>query len=208
MCLFVCVLTAAGCTTTKGSGNITTETRTIKGVNSVSLLGDGRLEIEQTGTESLTITADDNILPLLSSDVRDGDLKLGVKNLANTKPTQGIRYKLTVKGLTGLSLTGDADAEVTKLATERLTTSIMGDAKIRIDGTADQQEISITGDGKYDGTGLTSKTAKVSITGDGKLDIDVSDSLDIKILGDGTINYTGDPKISKTVLGDGHINKR
>ena len=208
-CLFVCTFVlAAGCATTVGSGNVTTETRTIKGVNSVSLWGDGTLEIEQTGTESLTITADDNILPLLGSSVRDGELQLGVQNFINIKPTDGVRYKLTVTGLTGLSLTGDADAQVRKLATDRLKTSITGDARIRIDGTADQQEVSITGDGTYDGTFLASKSAKVSITGDGKLDLDVSDSLDVKILGDGTINYKGDPKVSRSIVGDGNINKR
>ena len=53
------------------------------------------LEIEHTGTDSLTITADDNLLPLLNSEVRDGELKLGVKNLTNIQETKKIRYKLT-----------------------------------------------------------------------------------------------------------------
>jgi hypothetical protein len=198
----------AGCATTEGSGNIKTETRTINGVSSVSLVGDGMLEIEQTGTDSLTITADDNILPLLSSDVRDGELKLGVKNLASIKETSQIRYRLTVKGLTGLSLVGDAEAEVRKLATNQLKVNITGDGTIRIDGTVDDQSITILGDGKYDGTRLESKAATVSITGDGKLDIAVSEKLDVKILGDGKINYTGDPAITKSIIGDGSIDKK
>lgn len=198
----------AGCSTAKGSGNIKTETRAVNGVSSVSLLGDGMLDIEQTGTDSLTITADDNLLPLLNSEVRDGELKLGIKNLANIQATKQIHYKLTVKGLTALSLTGDAEADVKKLATERLKVNITGDANIRIDGTADEQSITILGDGKYDGTRLTSKTASVSITGDGHLDIAASDKLDVKILGDGKINYTGDPMITKSIIGDGKIEKK
>jgi hypothetical protein len=204
--LFVAL--GAGCSTAKGSGNIKTETRTINGVSSVSLLGDGMLDIEQTGTDSLTITADDNLLPLLNSEVRDGELKLGVKNLANIEATKQIQYKLTVKGLTALSLTGDAEADVKKLATDRFKVNITGDASIRIDGTADDQSITILGDGKYDGTRLTSKTANVSITGDGHLDIAASDKLDVKILGDGKINYTGDPVITKSIIGDGKIEKK
>jgi hypothetical protein len=209
--LCIGVLTAvltAGCSSTEGSGNIKTETRTINGVSSVSLVGDGMLEVEQTGTDSLTITADDNILPLLSSEVRDGELKLGVRNLANVEESAQIRYRLTVKGLTSLSITGDAEADVTKLATDQLKVNITGDGKIRIDGTADDQTITIIGDGKYDGARLDSKNASVSITGDGKLDIAVSEKLDVKILGDGKINYTGDPTITKSVIGDGSIYKR
>lgn len=209
--LCICVLLAilaAGCSETRGSGNVITETKTIKGVSSISLVGDGRLEIEQGDAESLDITADDNIIPLLSSEVRDGELKLGVKNLASVHPTKGIQYKLKVKGLTGLSLTGDAEADIRKIATDQLKVSITGDGQVRIDGTVDNQEISIIGDGKYEGTGLNSKTAKVSITGDGKLDIAVSDKLDVKIMGDGHINYVGDPTITKSILGDGNIQKK
>jgi hypothetical protein len=209
LCIGVLIVAiTAGCSSVEGSGNIKTETRTINGVSSVSLVGDGLLEIEQTGTDSLTITADDNILPLLSSEVRDGELKLGVKNLASIEETKQIRYRLTVKGLTGLSLVGDAEADVRKLATTQLKASITGDGSIRIDGTADDQSITILGDGKYDGTGLESKTATVSITGDGKLDLAVSEKLDVKILGDGKINYTGDPAITKSIIGDGRIDKK
>jgi hypothetical protein len=204
----LCVALAAGCSSADGSGNIKTETRAINGVSSVSLLGDGLLDIEQTGTDSLTITADDNLLPLLNSEVRDGELKLGVKNLTNINATKQIHYKLTVKGLTALSLTGDAQADVKKLATDRLQVNITGDASIRIDGTADDQSITILGDGKYDGTRLTSKSATVSITGDGSLDLAVSDKLDVKILGDGKINYTGDPTVTKSIIGDGNIEKK
>jgi hypothetical protein len=207
ICVLVAVL-AAGCSEIEGSGNVVTETKTVKGVSSVSLFGDGTLEIEQTGAESLTITADDNIIPMLSAEVRDGELKLGPKNLANVQPTKGIHYKLTVKGLTGLSLTGDAEANIDKLATDHLKVSITGDGRVRIGGTADNQEVSIIGDGKYEGTGLNSKTAKVSITGDGHLDLAVSDKLDVNIMGDGHINYTGDPTITKSILGDGNIHKK
>lgn len=209
LCIGVLIFAlTAGCSSTDGSGNIKTETRTINGVSSVSLVGDGMLEIEQTGTDSLTITADDNILPLLSSEVRDGELKLGVKNLANINETKQIQYKLTVKGLTGLSLAGDAEADVKRLATDHLKVNITGDGNIHIDGTADEQSITIIGDGKYDGAKLASKTASVSITGDGNLDIAVSEKLDVKILGDGKINYTGDPSVTKSIVGDGKIEKK
>jgi hypothetical protein len=60
----------------QGSGNVVSETRTVSGFNSVELSGDGKLEIEQTGTESLTVTADDNILKLLKSEVSAGRLVL------------------------------------------------------------------------------------------------------------------------------------
>jgi hypothetical protein len=43
------------------------------------LEGSGELQIEQTGKESLTISADDNLLQYLTSDVSGGRLKLSMK---------------------------------------------------------------------------------------------------------------------------------
>jgi hypothetical protein len=205
--VLLAVLTVS-CSTTRGSGTIKTETRSVTGVSRVSLVGDATLEIEQTGKDSLSITADDNILPLLLSEVHDGELILNVKRMNEVKPTDRIVYKLTVTGLTGLSLIGDSDANIKKLATDHLNLSITGDAKVQVNGTADLQEVTILGDGKVDGAGLSSKTAKVSITGDGILDIAVSEKLEVNIIGDGTINYTGDPTVTKTVIGDGKIEKK
>jgi hypothetical protein len=206
LCVFSVLL--AGCATVHGSGDVTAENRTISGVSRVVLGGDADLEIEQTGKESLVITADDNILPVLRSEMEDGVLVLGVKDYTNIKPTKRVHYKLTLTGLTALSLAGDVTASVKKLATDRLTVSITGDGTIQIDGTADRQDISILGDGKYDAANFLTKDANVSITGDGKLDIAVSENLDVKILGDGSITYTGNPKITRSVLGDGKIEKK
>jgi hypothetical protein len=199
---------ASGCTTVHGSGDVTDETRTIRGVSRVVVAGDAELDIEQTGKESLVITADDNILPLLRSDSEDGVLVLSVKDYTNLKPTQRVRYKLTLSGLTALSLAGDVIADVRKLSTEKLTVSITGDGTVRIDGTADQQEVSILGDGKYEGANFQTKRTSVSVTGDGKLDVAASENLDVKVLGDGSITYTGDPMITKSILGDGKVEKK
>ena len=47
----------------------------------------GNLHIDQTGTDSLTIEADDNILPLLTSDVSDGTLIISTKTMAGFSST-------------------------------------------------------------------------------------------------------------------------
>ena len=88
-----CVLTAIS-----GSGHVVDEPRSVSGFSAVSLSGSGRLLIEQGETESLTITADDNLLPLIKSEVSGGRLELGSKDsMTNLRPSTEIVYKLTVK---------------------------------------------------------------------------------------------------------------
>jgi hypothetical protein len=79
--------------------NVFTETRSVRGFNTVTLEGSGQLVLEQAGTESLTITADDNLLPYLTSDVSDGHLTLGTKpgtNIDSSTPVRGRRRLPTV----------------------------------------------------------------------------------------------------------------
>ena len=50
------------CSATAGSGQLATQSRQVSGVTSVELTGAGELSIDQTGTESLTVSAEDKSL--------------------------------------------------------------------------------------------------------------------------------------------------
>src|SRR5215510_2714711 len=92
-------------TTINGSGKAATDTRSVSGFSSVEVSGSGELQIEQTGTESLAISADDNLLQYHTADVRGGQLTLGMKNGSYGTLTPVV-YKLTVKSLNGIVLSG------------------------------------------------------------------------------------------------------
>src|SRR3712207_1838364 len=63
-----------------GSGNLISETRQVAGFSAVDLDGVGELNIQQGSTESLLIEGDDNIVPLITSTVRNGRLVLDIKD--------------------------------------------------------------------------------------------------------------------------------
>lgn len=76
--MLVVAVLAAGCTI--GSGSMITETRNVSGFDEIVLLGSGDVIVTMTGTESLEIEAEDNIMPLLTTEVRNGRLELGPKS--------------------------------------------------------------------------------------------------------------------------------
>ena len=89
MILSSCVTNIGG---TVGSGTAKTETRNASGFTSVTFSGIGTLNIKQTGVESLTVSADDNVLPLLTSTVSNGTLTLGVETGHSINPAKPIVY--------------------------------------------------------------------------------------------------------------------
>ena len=100
------VLLLIGCSSTTGSGTLKTETRPVSNFSAIELSGSGNLVIEQTGTESLAIEAEDNILPLLTSDASAGTLHLGEKDNNIVMETKPISYRLTVRDLRSLTVSG------------------------------------------------------------------------------------------------------
>ena len=205
--LFAVVLLAA-CSITKGSGQVTTETRQVAGFTKVELSGTGELTIEKTGTESLTISAEDNILPLLTSEVSGDTLVLGTKPNAEIVPSKPITYSLTVKDLTGLSISGAGSVRASDLTTNSLSSKISGSGTITASGTVGAQDLDISGSGGYRAEQLTSRSVKARISGSGNASVLVSDTLDVTISGSGTLTYSGDPKVTEEISGSGKLIKK
>jgi hypothetical protein len=211
--LIAAALLAAGCDMVmtpgiKGSGNVTTETRKVSGFKEVTLAGSGQLTLEQNGTESLTITADDNLMQYLTSEVSGNKLTLGTKEHTNVSPSKDIIYKLTVKDLNSINVAGSGSADAKGIKTDQLKVVVAGSGSFSGAGSADQQDIMIAGSGDYHGANVKSRVVTISIMGSGSADLDAADKLSATIMGSGDIKYSGDPTVTKTILGSGSVVKR
>jgi hypothetical protein len=180
----------------------------VNGFSKVELSGTGELTIEKTGTESLSISAEDNLLPRLTSEVSGGTLTLGTEPNTSIVPTQPITYSLTVKDLAGLAVSGSGNIQVANLTTAALSIKISGSGTITAGGTADDQDLEISGSGHYRAEQLTSKTVKAAISGSGTAGVVATDALDVKISGSGTLTYSGNPQIKQEISGSGKLIKK
>jgi hypothetical protein len=206
--LLAVLLLLAACSVTKGSGQLATASREVSGFTKVELSGTGELTIEKTGTESLSISADDNLLPRLTSEVSNNTLILGTKPNTTILPEQPITYSVTVKDLTGVAVSGSGNIRVPSLTTTALSISISGSGTITVNGTVNDQDLEISGSGRYEAAQLTSKTVKADISGSGTANVLATDALDVKISGSGTVTYTGNPKIEQEISGSGKLIKK
>jgi hypothetical protein len=206
--LLAVLLVVAACSVTKGSGKVVSQTRKVTGFTKVELSGSGELTIEKTGVESLTISAEDNLLPQLTSEVSGDTLTLGTKPNTTVVPTKPITYSLTVKDLNGIAVSGSGSVRVSSLTTNSLTTQISGSGTISASGTVNDQAVDISGSGRYQAEQLTSKTAKVQISGSGHASVLATDLLDVKISGSGTLTYGGNPQITQEISGSGKLIKK
>jgi hypothetical protein len=189
-----------------GSGKITTESRPVAGFSEVSLSGIGQAVIEQTGTESLTVTTDDNLLPYVRTEVRGSTLELALKDgMTSLRPSSGIVFHVTAKTLEHLRVSGSGEADVKSLVTSRLQAEISGSGDVKAQGMADDLVLRISGSGSYQGADLKTRRADVRISGSGDGVVNATDTLDVNVSGSGSIEYSGNPRVSEHVSGSGSI---
>ena len=195
--------------TIKGSGNLKTETRQVEKFTAISVSGAASLEIEQTGQESLELTVDDNLLPLFTTEVRDGTLFIEVaEGKRLTWSGKGPRFKITVRELRKLKLSGATFAKATKLDTDSLSISISGAGSASIGGRSDNLSISISGAGSLDAVDLQAKRATIIVSGAGDVTVNATDELDARVSGAGNISYVGSPKLQSRISGAGSIKQK
>jgi len=224
--LSACAIT--GFNVTRGSGELTTQTRDVSGFDRVQIDGAGELIIIQGENESLEIRAEDNIIGELTSDVRDTTLVLGYRDnfLRNTIiPTERITYTLNVMDLSEVTINGAADMEIDSLETGSLSLVINGAGQVTIDqlmadnlsvqisgtttmeiaGQVTTQSIMIDGAGNFRGGDLETNTTTIEINGLGNATVWANETLDISIDGGGNLRYYGSPNVTQDVNGFGDI---
>ena len=208
LALLAVVLLVTACSVTRGSGLLAMESRPVSGFTKVELSGTGEVTIEKTGTESLSISVEDNLLPRLTSEVSNGTLILGAEPNTTIVPTKPITYSVTVKDLNGLAVSGSGNIQVQNVTTAALSIEISGSGTITARGAVNDQDLEISGSGQYQAEQLTSKTVKAAIAGSGTANVDATDVLDVTISGSGTLTYSGNPQIKQEISGSGKLIKK
>jgi hypothetical protein len=213
-----------------GSGVMEKETRKVENFQAVTIRIPAEVVIRQGSAESLTIEADDNLLPQLSTRVNSGTLV--IENSETTwsrrvDPTETVKITIIVKSLNEinfssagslvvenlesdelvLSLSGTGEATLSGLKGGKLDITLSGAGTIHADGKADEVSINISGLGSFEGAGLSSQVAAIEISGAGNATLRVSEKLTAGISGAGSINYYGNPTVDKHISGAGAVNK-
>ncbi len=194
-----------GPNTIVGNGNVISESRTVGGFRGVALSGAGRLIVDRNGFESLTLTAEENILPHLTSRVSGGLLELGVEPGRSVSTRREILYEVSARTLDELHISGAGDVDVMGLDSRDFQTTISGAGNVTAFGEVDSQSLTISGAGRYDAEGVRSRRARITVSGAGFARLRVSDELDVTISGAGTVEYYGDPVVH--VSGEGSVRR-
>jgi hypothetical protein len=190
-----------------GSGNRKTEKRELKSFNAIDTNGGYEINVTCQKPASFEIEADDNILPLIKTEVRDGILF--VTNDQDYHSSRSTALRITIPELNSLSSHGAAEVKIADANAGDLKLASTGADSIDAAGKAKSVTISSTGAGNIDTSKLTAEKAKVEISGAANVEVYASDQLDVTVSGVGSVTYSGNPKVvNKNVSGIGSVNPK
>jgi len=190
----------------RGSGVRKTEQRDLPVFSAIETSGAFDVDVNCQKPASVEIEADDNILPLVQTDVRGGVLY--VSTTKSYSSSGGIKLRITVPDLASVKSTGAGKFNISGVKNDKFEIRSTGAATVVASGQSKSVKISSTGAGKIDAHELRASDADVSVTGAAAVDVYATDELDVNVSGAGRVTYSGNPKVNKKVSGAGQVIKK
>lgn len=211
--IVILALTVAGChhrgrlqSGEVGSGVRKTERRDLAPFTSISTEGAFDIEVVCQRAQSLDIEGDDNLLPLVSTEVANGVLR--IKPIRDYSTRIGINITISVASIDGLKTNGAGTIKVTDLKNDKFEIGSNGAPTITVSGETKALQIDTNGAGKIDTHRLRAAKADVESKGVTRVEVFASDELNVTISGPSQVVYDGDPEVNQTVNGPGSVRKR
>ena len=188
-----------------GSGVTTVQSRELPPFTSVELSGSNEVHITVGGEQAVVVSADDNLIDRVTTNVVFGRLVVG--NRPGSFTTEApMRVDVTVPSLDGLALPGEGVITASGIRARILTVTLPGTGAIHASGVAKQLSVELGGTGDAELHGLAAREVSAILSGTGRIVVTATNSLDASVPGTGTIVYAGDPAtITRSITGTGTI---
>lgn len=211
----------------RGSGNIIKETRQLAEINSVSVSGSIKVDVKTGMVPSLTVEADDNIMPYVVTNVSDKNLSIKLKGINNLRNAT-IHIYLVVPILNKISTSASAEVRSAEAITnsDKISFTASSGSLINVNvgapsisaGASSGADIILSGRTKNlsaessSGSsvnlfGLKSENATASASSGADIDIFASIGLNANASSGAKVNYKGGAtSVVKNVSSGGSVN--
>jgi len=209
----------------QGSGTKGTETREMAEFNKLQVSSSVEVNISLGKKFECSVEADDNVIPLILSEVKDNVLYISVKESFSTKTKIKIfiqtpelkKIKHSGSGqITGnvsmveeLIVSGSGDLNITGINSSSLSTMLLGSGDVTLQGGLHNDlNITLSGSGDVNAEKLKVDKADIISKGSGDISLFVNKDISVSIMGSGDVDCYGSPeKEKKKINGTGRFTK-
>ncbi|WP_196887678.1 head GIN domain-containing protein [Aureivirga sp. CE67] len=227
---FVAITTAnAQWKKVKGNKNVITATREVSDFQGIKSSGSFDVELTDDNYGTLEITAEENLMEYIITNVDDNILRIGFKKGYNIRANKPLKIKVPVKFLNyvklsgsgnlvsdvslknkqfELGVSGSGDIEMKNIKSEEIFVTMSGSGDMELEGKTNKLSIKISGSADFSGKKLDSNETSIKISGSGNATVVANETLKGKVSGSGDIYYKGNPKtLNVKTSGSGDVEK-
>ncbi|MBA2380037.1 MAG: DUF2807 domain-containing protein [Blastocatellia bacterium] len=191
----------------RGSGNVVSENRQITGFTGVKVGGVFAVEVVAGKDFGVVVEADDNILPLIKTEVKDGILIIRTEQ--KIRSSKRISVKVSAPDIERLDVGGASKVAVSEINNAKLFADVNGASKLSVSGVTNDLDIESSGASKVDAEQLKAVNANVDASGASRTVVNASGRLKAEASGASRIAYVGSPEtLDKQASGAGRVSQK
>ncbi|MBU3821695.1 DUF2807 domain-containing protein [Flavobacteriaceae bacterium XHP0103] len=182
----------------RGNGIVEKETREVSSFNQLDISGTFNVFLSQGETESVTIEADNNIIPVIQTEVNDGKLSVKIENGVKISKSKKSSVYITINDINRLDFSGVGNLKcLTDLNLSKVDISNSGVGNMELKGSAQSSNIHNSGVGNLKASEFVVQKLTVSNAGVGNVEIHAVEALSMSNSGVGNVSYRGDASIKE-----------
>jgi hypothetical protein len=182
----------------QGSGKVNQEVRTLTPFSSVHINLAADVTVTKGASPACTITADDNILPVITTQV-SGEV-LTISNSKSFASNTQLLVRITAPSLSSLVVDGAGDVSLSGVDEKTLELVTRGSGGLRASGRVDALTARLEGAGDMGLFELQTRSAEVLLNGAGTIQVSASETFSGAIEGSGDILVRGHPRMVRSVV--------
>lgn len=196
--------------TITGDGYQKKESRTVADFSSLSSHGAIDVKIIYGQSNSISVEADENLLPYIETNVVNGKLIIQTKKNVNVRSRRKMIVSVSMTKINALQLSGSGNIDGNGSFTSDEETKIMlsGSGNIHLSsGSFKDLDLAISGSGNIDVKGGSANSVLVSVSGSGNADCSdvMADKADVKISGSGNAKVNVNKSLTANISGSGNV---
>lgn len=176
----------------KGSGNVVAEVREIKDFTGVDVGGVFIVEVVAQKDFFVEVEADDNLVPLIKTEVRDGVLHIEAEKRLSSR--NGLKIRIAAPEINRIDASGVAKVELKESKSEELHIDVSGASNVTLGGTSSRLFIDVGGASRVYAGELKTEDARIDASGASSVETFATGNLQAKASGASRITYSGGPK--------------
>ncbi len=205
MLVLSAVALVPGCT--RGSGVKATEARTMETFEGIDVGGPFNVDVQVGPATTVTVTGDDNVVPLVVTEVRQGTLHVELGGRVATKLP--LRVSIASPTITEVDAAGASRVSVKGVTGEELEVDASGASEVRLEGAVEALDADVSGASVLKASALTATRGEVDASGASSATVHVTSALDAEASGASRIQYSGSPgEVSRDASGSSTIKAR